>query len=433
MLQSHCGAQRFAYNWGLSLVKANIEQRAAERSYGVDENRLTPRVDTSAYGLRKRWNREKLVTAPWWHENSKEAYALGLANLSAALRNWQESRSGTRRGPRIRFPVFKRCSRSLSCRFTTGALGLVDTDRRHVKLPRIGVVRTHESTRKLARHLAVGRARIRSATISFSRGRWFVAFSVDIATKSAGTKNATRAIGIDMGITRLAALSAAVPGVSDPDGFVAVPQHLEVMQKKLRRLNRQAARRLGRDETGRTPSARWRKTQRKCAKVHAGIANARSDSLNKVTTGIVQRFGLIAIEDLYVAGMIRNRSLSRRIAGAAWGELRRQLTYKAVRYGAVIVVANRFYPSSKLCSDCGVVKAKLRLSERVFSCDHCGSRIDRDTNAARNLVKLVADRSTLASTPSCGATLNEPAGNPCKSGSAGDGYRHGKPHEGNVA
>lgn len=432
-LRSHCGAQRFAYNWGLYLVKANMEQRAAERTYGLEESELTPRVDSSAYGLRKRWNREKCTTAPWWSENSKEAYASGLANLAVALRNWKESIGGRRKGPSIRFPVFKRRTGLLSCKFTTGAIGLVDADRRHVKLPRIGLVRTHESTRKLARRLEAGRARIRSATISFRRGRWFVAFSVEVLAKRVPPKNTIRVIGIDMGIKRLATLSSTVRGVSDADGFVTVVQHLEEKQKKLRRFNRQAARRRGRSNKDESPSRRWTKTQAKCAKIHADIANARSDALNKVTTGITQRFDVIVIEDLYVAGMIRNRSLSRRIAGAGWGEFRRQITCKAPRCGAVVIVANRFYPSSKRCSRCGVEKAKLRLSERIFDCEHCGLTIDRDTNAARNLAGLAKDLSAQTSTSSCGATLNEPAGNPCESDIVGSGYGHGKPHAGNVA
>ena len=162
-LRSHCGAQRFAFNWGLARVKANLGQCEAERSYGVPEEALTPAVSWSAWSLRKDFNQVKHQVAPWWADNSKEAYASGLANLAAALANWAASRAGTRKGPKIAFPKFKGKRSVLSVRFTTGAFGLASGDRRHVQLPRIGLVRTHESTRKLARRLEAGSARILSA------------------------------------------------------------------------------------------------------------------------------------------------------------------------------------------------------------------------------------------------------------------------------
>ncbi len=114
-LRSHCGAQRFAFNWGLARVKANLGQREAERSYGVPEELLTPAVSWSAWSLRKDFNAVKRDVAPWWAENSKEAYASGLANLAAALGNWAASRSGTRKGPKVAFPVFKASARCRAC------------------------------------------------------------------------------------------------------------------------------------------------------------------------------------------------------------------------------------------------------------------------------------------------------------------------------
>ncbi len=148
-LRSHCGGQRFAFNWGLALVKANLGQRDAETTYGLTGDQLTPSLSWSAYSLRKLWNTAKGEVAPWWVEDSKEAYSSGLANLATALGNWSDSQTGKRTGPAVRFPRFKSKRAGLSCRFTTGAFGLVDADRRHVKLPRVGVVRTHESTRSV--------------------------------------------------------------------------------------------------------------------------------------------------------------------------------------------------------------------------------------------------------------------------------------------
>ncbi|MDH6678610.1 putative transposase [Rhodococcus sp. LBL1] len=401
-LRSHCGGQRFAYNWGLARVKANLGQRAAERSYGIDDPDLTPSLNWSAYSLRKDWNQTKDVAAPWWAENSKEAYSSGLANLATALSNWAASRSGRRKTSTVRFPRFKGKRGPLSCRFTTGAFGLADRDRRHVKLPRIGVVRTHESTRKLARRVEAGTARIRSATVSFTRGRWFVAFSVEVERPTPTPAGPVSVVGVDLGVKSLAVLSTGE--------IIPNPRHLEQAQKQLRRLGRQAARRTGPDRrTRQQPSNRWRQTQTRIARLHAYVANARQDGLHQLSTRLVHTHTTVVVEDLHVAGMMRNRRLARHIAGVGMAELRRQLAYKADWHGATIQVADRWYPSSKTCSACGVVKAKLRLSERIFSFGGCGTRIDRDLNAARNLAALAE-----ASSPSCGATKNEPDENSCK-------------------
>jgi putative transposase len=192
---------------------------------------------------------------------------------------------------------------------------------------------------------------------------------------------------------------------------------------RLRRLGRQAARRAGPDKrTGQQPSARWRKTQAQIARAHARAANLRQDGLHQLTTGLAARYGTIVAEDLNVAGMLKNRRLARRISDAGFGTLRAQLAYKTTWHGGHLVTAGRFYPSSKMCSRCGAVKAKLRLSERTYTCQQCGLVIDRNLNAARNLAALAGG----ASSPSRGATENEPAGNLGKTRAAGTGYRHGK-------
>ena len=296
-LRSHCGAQRFAFNWGLARVKANLDQRSAERSYDLDTTALTPLVNWSAYGLRRDWNRSKGDVAPWWSENSKESYSSGLANLATALRNWSDSHRGVRKGRELRFPRFKGKRAVPSCRFTTGAFGLVDDSRRYVKLPRIGAVRTHESTRKLARHVERGTARIRSATISFRAGRWFVSFSVEIQRTATPPANPHAVVGVDLGVKSLAVLSTGE--------VVPNPKHLELAQRVLRRLLRQASRRTGPDRrTRRSPSRRWLSIQSKVARLHTRVANARRDGLHKLTTRLVRAHGTVVIEDLNVAGML---------------------------------------------------------------------------------------------------------------------------------
>ncbi|MFF1260949.1 MULTISPECIES: RNA-guided endonuclease TnpB family protein [unclassified Streptomyces] len=125
-------------------------------------------------------------------------------------------------------------------------------------------------------------------------------------------------------------------------------------------------------------------------RVHYRVANLRADALHKLTTAVTAEYGTIVVEDLNVAGMLRNRRLARRIAGAGFGEIRRQLSYKTRRNGCRIVAADRWFPSSKTCSGCGAVKAKLPLHIRTYECDACGLVLDRDDNAARNLAALAA-------------------------------------------
>jgi len=414
-LRSHCGAQRFAFNWGLARVKANLGQREAERSYGVPEELLTQAVSWSAWSLRKEFNAVKHQVAPWWAENSKEAYASGLANLAAGLGNWAASRAGTRKGPKVAFPVFKGKRSVPSVRFTTGAFGLADGDRRHVKLPRIGLVRTHESTRRLARRIEAGTARIRSVIVSYRRGRWHASFCVEADRAGRVPARPADTVGVDVGIRHLAVLSTGQ--------VIPNPRPLAEAQLGLRRLARQASRRTGPERrTGQLPSRRWRKTQAKLARRPARVANLRENALHQLTTRLAAAYGTVVVEDLHVAGMLRNRRLARHLADAAFGRIRRQLGYKTTWHGGRLVLADRFYPSSKTCSGCGAVKAKLRLSERMFRCERCGLILDRDLNAASNLAALVGG----ASSPSRGATVNEPAGNPPKTCTAGTGYRHGK-------
>ena len=323
--------------------------------------------------------------APWWADNSKEAYSSGLAALARALKNWQDSKHGRRAGARMAFPRPKRKGRAPeSCRFTTSAIR-VEADRHHVTLPRLGRIRTQESTRKLARRLEKGTARILAATITQSGGRWFVSFSCEVKREIASPRQPQAVVGIDVGVRYLAVLS---------DGrMVANPMPLLRAQRRLRRLNRQLARRRGPrtiDGSRRDPSEGWRQVRRQLVREHARVANVRRNNLHQLTTELVDTYGTIVIERLNVAGLLRNRRLAGRLADASLGELRRQLAYKTVWAGSALVEAGRFFPSSKICSGCRQVKAKLSLSEREYRCEGCGMVLDRDINAARNLTALVA-------------------------------------------
>ncbi|MEV6700936.1 IS607 family element RNA-guided endonuclease TnpB [Streptomyces sp. NPDC051453] len=381
-LLRHVGAARVAFNWGLAVVKANLRQREAERSYGVGEDELTPALSWSMYSLRKAWNQAKGEVAPWWAECSKEAYATGLDRLATSLKNFSDSTSGKRKGPRVGFPRFKSKRKSTpSVRFTTGTIRL--DGRTHVVLPVLGRIKTHESTRKLARRLEAGTARIMSATLRREAGRWFVSFTVEVEREARTPARPDAVIGVDLGVKTLAVFSDGRPAAQNP-------QHYDSARQKLRSLSRTVSRRQGPDRrTGRRPSNRWRRADAQRNKVHHQVTALRRDQIHKLTTGLAREYGTIVVEDLNVAGMVKNRRLARAVADAGFGEIRRQLAYKTVWNGGHLEVANRWFPSSKTCSSCGTVKTKLPLRVRTYVCETCGLVLDRDENAALNLAALV--------------------------------------------
>lgn len=389
-LKSHCGAARAAYNWAIGWVTASWWQRTAEASYGVPEAELTEWRPWSFPSLRKAFNEAKRIDprfADWWQENSKEAYCTGLANAAAAFDNYAKSKQGKRRGKRVGAPRFKSKRKArLACRFTTGLIR-IETDGRHITLPRLGTMRTHEPTVKLLARIQAGTARILSASVRCERGRWFVSFQTEIARDFERVARPDVAVGIDLGVKTLAVMADSVGEVRT----IPNPGHYDAALKQLRRASRIASRRRGPDRrTGHKPSKRWEKADADRNRLHHRVANLRTDALHKLTTAVAAEYGTVVIEDLNVVGMLRNRRLARKIADAGFGEIRRQLTYKTQRNACRTVVADRWYPSSKTCSDCGAVKAKLPLRVRTYQCDACGLVLDRDENAARNLAALAA-------------------------------------------
>jgi putative transposase len=363
--RSHAGASRFAWNWGLAKCKERYE--AEGKWY-------------SAIDLHKLWNAEKKAdpALAWWSENSKCAYQEAFRDLERALRDFVASKKGERGGRRVGFPRFKKrgkcrdsfrlADRSLRCSGTT------------VTLPKLGTVRTHESTRKLARRLENGTARILSATVSRKAQRWYVSFTVEVE-RAIPERHARpgSAIGIDLGVKTL------LTGVDNAGKVVTVdgPKALRTSLRKLRRASRAHSRK--------TPgSANRRKSAARLARTHARIADVRADALRKATGELAARYEIVIAENLNVAGMTRNRRLARAISDQGFGAGRHMLGYKTTWNGGRLILADRFYPSSKTCSACGAVKAKLRLSERTYVCTTCGIVIDRDENAARNLLSLAA-------------------------------------------
>ena len=401
-LFSHCGAARFAFNTMLAAVKANLDQRTAERSYGIAETDLTPSLGWSRFSLQKEWNRRKAQEAPWWKENGKHSYQSGCTNLGRALANWSTSKKGTRAGAAAGFPRFKSRHRSTpSVAFSDGVR--LTPDRHHVVLPVLGQVRTHHSTRKLARRIEAGTARITGTTVTFRRGRWFVSFTVRLERqvgRPRHVKAGAPVVGIDLGVRDLVVV--ATPEGREVDRITA-PRPLEAAQHRLRGLQRKAARQHGPydpdTKSRREPSTSWCRTQAQIAKTHHRVANLRTDFLAKTTTTLAQRHDVIGIETLAVKKMMAKgpgwkRKLNRGIADASLAEISRLLGYKTTWYGSTLVKADRAYPSSKTCSTCGTVKTKLALHQRTFTCETCGVSLDRDLNAAINLAHHAA--STLA-------------------------------------
>lgn len=360
LMLSHAGAARFAFNAGLAHVKAALE--------------VGEKLDWSYYSLQHWWNANKDTLAvsadgvPWWRENSKEAASSGLRALASALSNWSKSRKGTRKGRRVGFPKFKSKDRETP-RFAystsgPGTGGLIKGDPKALWLPRIGRVHCMENV--TAR---VDGVRVVRMTISRRGGRWYAALTVE---RDEPVKKALKggAVGIDLGVKTLATLS---------DGTVIPnPHHLQADEQRLRR----AQKALSRKTKG---SKRRAKARERVARIHARITNRRNDTLHKLTTRLAQTYSDISIEDLNVAGMVKNHHLAKAISDASFFELRRMLEYKTAKTGAKLHFVDRWYPSSKTCSNCGSAKAKLSLNERIYKCEHCGLVIDRDLNAAINI------------------------------------------------
>jgi putative transposase len=203
-----------------------------------------------------------------------------------------------------------------------------------------------------------------------SDGRWYVTFAVD-GDAPGSLEETGRAVGVDLGVRDFAVTSAGER--------IAKPRCPERRAVNLARYQR----RLARCQKG---SRNRAKAKAKVARAHRKARNARQDFLHRASTRLVRDHDVIVIEDLNVSGMVKNRHLARAISDCGWGEFRRQLEYKCERYGRQLVVVDRWYPSSKTCSACGHLLADLSLSTRTWQCPSCGTRHDRDVNAAKNIL-----------------------------------------------
>jgi putative transposase len=343
----HAGVARFVYNWGL-------DQRIALFKNIQGKDRFT-----DAMKQHKLLNSLKKSQFPWMYEVSKCAPQEALRDLHRAFQNFYR---GLKQSKKVGFPKFKRKGVRDSFRLT----GAIRFEGRKIQLPRIGKVRIKEKRENYFT------GRILSATVRRRANRWFVSVTVEEEIPDP-TPVGGKAVGVDLGIKTLATLS---------DGTIFDnPRALGRRLKKLKQFSRS----LSRKKKG---SKNREKAKIRLTKMYLKTFNIRQDTLHKVTTYLAKSHSKIVIEDLGVSGMMKNRRLSRAIADVGFYEFRRQLEYKCEWYGSELIVASRTFPSSKKCSSCGNKKKELSLSEREYHCEQCGIRIDRDLNAALNLVTV---------------------------------------------
>jgi putative transposase len=345
----HAGCARFAYNWGLARSQ-EVYRTTGKRPTAID--------------LHRELNKLKHTDFSWMYEVSKCAPQEALRDLDTAYKHFfrrvELKKQGKWKG-KLGFPAFKKKSKGIGSFRLTGAIHVFPDA---IQLPRLGRLRLKE------KHYLPVDAKVLSATVSEEAGRWFVSVRVE-EEQEPSPPTATTTIGVDPGIKQLATLS---------DGTIfSNPLALRHAQKRLRRLERQKSRRkLG--------GKNRKKTVRKLAKQHARIAHIRRDVAHKLTNYLCKNHALIAIEDLHVAGMLKNHWLAQAVADGNFGEIRRQIEYKAKVYGCKVVMIDRWYPSSQTCSACGWRNGEQTLADRIFVCEQCGIALDRDENAARNIL-----------------------------------------------
>ncbi|MHA2213894.1 MAG: RNA-guided endonuclease InsQ/TnpB family protein, partial [Candidatus Thorarchaeota archaeon] len=339
------GVSRFAYNWGL-------DQRIS-----LYENNEGTARSTNAFRQHKELNRLKKTRFPWMYKVSKCAPQEALRDLDRAFANFFR---GLKSGRRAGFPRYKKKGVDDRFRLT----GTIRFQGRRIQLPRLGKIGIKEKRERYYN------GRILSATVRRKADRWFVSVAVEVEVKEPEPVNGS-VVGIDLGVRTLATLSNRKT--------YSNPRALSRRLRKLKRLSKN----LSKKEKG---SKNREKARMKLAKLHLRIFNVRRDTLHKLTTYLAKNHSRIVIENLCISGMMRNRKLARAIADVGMYEFSRQLEYKCEWYGSELHRASRSFPSSKRCSKCGHVKGELGLSERIYRCSECGLVMDRDLNAATNLV-----------------------------------------------
>lgn len=357
------GASRFVFNWGLA------------RWQELYESGEKP----SWLGLNKELNSVKQGRFPWLTELPWAVANLALRDLGNAFSHFFRR---VKKGGKPGYPRFKSKKR------TKPAFGIegraLKFDGKRVRIPKLGWVRTRQRLRFPGKIL--------TARFSKHAGRWYLSVQVEVDdtkwTYPHRCETQTE-VGIDLGVKDLAVLSTGEK--------IPAPRTLRKYELRLRRLDKELSRRK---KGGRN----WQKTKAKLARLHERIANIRKDFTHNLTAGLVRRFKLIAVEDLSIKGMSQNRRLAKSVMDAAMSEVVRQLEYKTELSGSSLVKIDRWFPSSKTCHVCGFANDNLKLSDKVWSCPSCGTVLDRDINAALNIL-AVAHTVTACCQDSSGASV----------------------------
>lgn len=350
-LKRACGTARFSFNWALAEWQREYEG-GGKPSWAA---------------LSRKLNAIKRTEFPWMLEVTSYAPAYAVQNLGVAFRRFFQKKS--------HYPKFKKKGVSDSFEVHPNQTSI---EEKRVRIPHLGWVRMRQGLRFPGK--------IKGVVVSWKAGRWFLSVTLD-TPESIPQSESQAAVGVDLGVTALATLSTGEKLVG--------PKPHRALTLRLRRLNKSLHRKVKGSRN------RW-KAKAKIARLHARIANIRTDALHKLTHRLTRDFGVVAVEDLNVSGMVKNRSLARAVSDMGFGEFRRQLTYKAAWRGVRVLVAGRFFPSSKLCSACGTLSEGMPLDIREWACS-CGARHDRDINAAKNILAagLVAS--------ACGDSSNGPS------------------------
>ncbi|MHA2249863.1 MAG: RNA-guided endonuclease InsQ/TnpB family protein [Candidatus Kariarchaeaceae archaeon] len=344
LLKKHAGTSRFTWNWGL-----------AQRQELYNKKKQS----TDAMKQHKELNRLKQTKFPWMYEVSKCAPQEALRDLDQAFQNFFDKRAG--------FPNFKKKGRNESFRLT-GTIRLHRAKKHSwVQLPRLKRIRLKEFP-----NLKTS-TQILSSTVKCQANRWFVSFTVIEEIEDPANPDPMKVVGLDLGISKLAVLS-------DSQEFQS-SKPLKTQLRKLRKISKELSRRVHKSQN-------WYKTLEKLRRLHFRISCQRVDILYKLSTEVLSKADFIVLEDLAVKNLMKNRKLARSISDMGWGELKRQFDYKAKWQGKEIIIAPRFFPSSKLCFNCEYVKKDFVLSDHLYKCEVCGFEEDRDLNAALNLEKF---------------------------------------------
>jgi putative transposase len=363
--KQHAGAARWAFNWGL--------QRKQESYRRVGKS-------PSAMDLHRELNALKKTAVPWLYTVSKCAPQEALRNLDTAFahffRRAQRKKQGKFKGT-VGYPQRKTRKMGLGGFRLTGSIGVFADA---IQLPRLGRLPLKE------RGYLPTDAKVLSATVSEQAGHWYVSVLVTVEQEHIAPMNTGPIVGVDLGVKTLATLS---DGTTEPN-----PRHLKQQLKRLKRCQRAVSRKQQGSRNRRTAVQRL-------ARLHRRVACQRANTLHQLTSRLAKTKSVVVIEDLNVAGMLKNHHLAQAIGDVGFGEFRRQLTYKAGWYGCQVVVVSRWEPSSKTCSGCGWVDDDLTLADRTFRCERCGLVLDRDLNAAINLAHLAGSSSERQN--ACGA------------------------------